>query len=69
MEKFPVFAEPDKKMKAAIISRVDKILADPNGSAVPRLEREIDEMVYKIYGLTEEEIRIVEKTKEEKNAS
>ncbi len=60
MEKFPVLADPDKKMKAAIVNRVEKILAAPDGSAVPRLEREIDELVYKLYGLTPEEIKIVD---------
>jgi len=42
---------------------VKKILAakkrDPNAN-ITELEREIDQMVYRLYGLTEEEIRIVE---------
>lgn len=29
-----------------------------------QLEREIDEMVYKLYGLTEEEIKVVEGNKQ-----
>jgi hypothetical protein len=33
-----------------------------NGFAVAAPEREIDEQVYALYGLTPEEIRIVEKT-------
>jgi len=59
MELLPVFPATDKQ-KAPLINRVEKILADPNGSVVPRLEREIDELVYKLYGLTAEEIKIVE---------
>ncbi len=31
-----------------------------DGSADPLLESEIDRLVYQLYGLTEEEIRIVE---------
>ena len=62
MESVPVFPATDKQ-KAPIISRVEKILADPAGSAVPRLEREIDELVYKLYNLTQKEIAIIEKKK------
>ncbi len=46
--------------KAPIIERVQKILADPDSSDVPRLEAEIDQLVYELYGLTEEEIALVE---------
>ncbi|MFN3533709.1 MAG: hypothetical protein ACK41Q_14600 [Candidatus Brocadia sp.] len=45
------------------ITLVDQILAakkkDPNANT-SALEQEIDEMVYKLYGLTEEEIAIVD---------
>ena len=45
------------------ITLVDKILAakqkDPNADT-SALERQIDEMVYELYGLTPEEIAIVE---------
>ena len=45
------------------ITLVDQILAakkkDPNADT-SALEREIDEMVYELYGLTDEEIKIVE---------
>lgn len=55
----------DKNIQTSIIRSVDKILsskkqnqqADTSG-----LEAEIDKLVYQIYGLTEEEIKIVEGT-------
>lgn len=50
----------------AISSLVKKILAmkqrDPDADTTP-LEREIDQLVYKLYGLTQEEIAIVEGNK------
>ncbi len=46
--------------KAPIIERVWKILADPDSPAVPRLETEIDNLVYTLYGLTRDEIALVE---------
>lgn len=54
----PIIQASDKQ-KAPIIERVQQILADPDSPEVPRLERQIDEMVYKLYGLTEDEIAIV----------
>jgi adenine-specific DNA-methyltransferase len=72
MEQFPVAVASDKQ-KAPIIKLVNKILADPDGPDVPRLEAEIDRLVYALYlsapqrgatrqasGLTPEEIEIVE---------
>ncbi|GIV39967.1 MAG: hypothetical protein KatS3mg033_1767 [Thermonema sp.] len=48
---------------AQIEQLVDKILAakkqDKNADTT-QWEREIDEMVYELYGLTEEEIKVVE---------
>ena len=53
----------DSSAQAPIISLVDRILdvkkADPSVDTTA-LEREIDRMVYELYGLTEEEIAIVE---------
>jgi len=58
----PVVKASDKQ-KSPIIERVNKILAakkkDPNADT-STLERQIDEIVYKLYNLTEEEIAIVE---------
>ncbi|MBN2654695.1 MAG: Eco57I restriction-modification methylase domain-containing protein [Nitrospirae bacterium] len=59
MQQLPIPYSSDKQ-KAPIIERVEKILADPGSQYVPRLEAEIDEMVYALYGLTPEEIAIVE---------
>jgi hypothetical protein len=59
MEQLPIpTATPDQQ--APIIDRVQQILADPSGPEVPRLEAEIDRLVYALYGLTEEEIAVVE---------
>ena len=44
---------------------VDRILAAKRKNAAAdtsKLDREIDQLVYKLYGLTEEEIKIVEET-------
>jgi hypothetical protein len=59
MEQLPVFPATDKE-KAPIIERVQKILANPDSPDVPRLEAEINKLVYALYGLTPEEIAIVE---------
>jgi hypothetical protein len=55
----PVFPATDAQ-KAPIIEHVRKILADHDSPAVPRLEAEIDKMVYGLYNLTSEEIALVE---------
>jgi hypothetical protein len=46
--------------QAPIIERVQKILAALDSPDVPQLEAEIDRLVYALYGLTEEEIAVVE---------
>jgi type II restriction/modification system DNA methylase subunit YeeA len=54
----------DKKGIELVIKEVDKILEKKQKSPTADttdLEHQIDEQVYKIYGLTEEEIKIVEK--------
>lgn len=38
----------------------ETILANPDNPAVPQLDAEIDRLVYELYGLTEEEIALVE---------
>jgi hypothetical protein len=55
----PVFTASNTQ-KAPIIEFVQKILADPESPDVPRLEEEINKFVYNLYGLTPEEIEIVE---------
>ncbi|MCX5831112.1 MAG: Eco57I restriction-modification methylase domain-containing protein [Deltaproteobacteria bacterium] len=60
MELLPLFPATDAQ-KAPIIEHVKKILTDPDSSAVRRLEAEIDKLVYTLYKLTPEEIKIIEK--------
>ncbi len=59
MELIPIPTATDIQ-KAPIIERVQKILANPENTAVPLLEAEIDRLVYELYGLTEGEIALVE---------
>jgi len=47
--------------KIMVIANDDDYLQNPQKQArVKEMEREINQMVYQLYGLTEEEIRIVE---------
>lgn len=50
-----------EKHKAPIITLVNQILTNPDSLSVPRLEAEIDRLVYGLYGLDEKEIDIIEK--------
>jgi adenine-specific DNA-methyltransferase len=59
MEQLPI-AFATSTQKAPIIELVEKILSDPDSPDVPFLEKEIDALVYDLYGLTPEEIAIVE---------
>ena len=59
MVSVPVVSATDKQ-KAPVTDRVKKILKNPGSPDVPRLEKEIDHLVYKLYKLTPEEIAIVE---------
>ncbi len=59
MELLPIFPATDDQ-KAPIIERVRKILANPDSPTVPRLEAEIDKLVYDLYGLTEAQIAVAE---------
>ncbi len=59
MEQLPI-PSATATQKAPIIERVRAILADPGSPAVPRYESEIDDLVYKLYGLTKDEIALVE---------
>ena len=69
MEKIPVVKLLDKEQKSLIqlvdqilsITKDDDYLDNPNKQAkVKRLEKEIDQLVYKLYELTPKEIEIVE---------
>ena len=60
MEKFPIPVTTDVSQ---IEKLVERILTAKRGNPqkdVSALEQEIDELVYKLYGLTKEEIAIVE---------
>lgn len=59
MEQLPI-PSTTAAQKFPITERVRKILADPDSPAVPRLESELDDLVYKLYGLTKDEIALVE---------
>lgn len=62
MENIPI-PYTSKEQQQPIIDLVDKILAAKKADATSdttTLERKIDELVYKLYGLTDEEIAIVE---------
>ena len=39
-----------------------RYLADPQSDGVREIEREIDELVYKLYGLTDAEIELIKQT-------
>lgn len=52
-----------EKRGAKVIERTRTILADPDSPDVPHLEEAIDKLVYELYGLTAEEIAIVEVNK------
>ncbi len=59
MEQLPI-PSATAAQKAPITERVRKILAAPDSPVVPRLESEIDDLVYKLYGLTKDEVALVE---------
>jgi len=59
MEQLPI-PSATATQKETITERVEKILAAPESPEVPRLEAEIDRLVYDLYGLTTEEIALVE---------
>lgn len=56
---------PEKRVEKKLEDLVDQILTakreDPEADTT-KLESEIDQMVYKLYGLTDEEIRVVEES-------
>ena len=61
MEKVPI-ADMSSMQKAALSRLVKKILADPESEGVREIEREIDELVYQLYGLTDAEIELIKQT-------
>ncbi|MBV5341959.1 MAG: class I SAM-dependent DNA methyltransferase [Deltaproteobacteria bacterium] len=59
MEQLPI-SPATNDQKAPIVERVQKILAAPDSPDVLQLEAEIDNLAYQLYGLTAEEITLVE---------
>ncbi len=59
MEQLPIPAISDKQ-KDPVIEHVQAILDNPDSPNVLRFEAEINKMIYKLFGLTPEEIEIVE---------
>lgn len=58
---YPITRHP--RRQAHIAERTQTILSDPDSPDVPRLKAEIDQLVYGLYELTEEEIKVVERKK------
>lgn len=62
MQQIPIPAAPREKQQA-VEKLVDHIIAAKQrdaGADVSALEREIDQLVYALYGLTPEEIKLIE---------
>ena len=60
MQNFPI-APRAEEQKAELSDLVQQILNNPDSPEVPNLEKEIDELVYKLYELTAAEIALIEK--------
>ena len=59
IEKIPI-PKPDKKTESELVALVDKIIdGKKKGADTSEFEREIDLAVYRLYGLSDEEIRTV----------
>ena len=61
MEKVPI-ADRTEAQKAVLSTLVEQILADPASDQVREIEREIDTLVYELYGLTDTEIELIKQT-------
>ena len=61
MDKVPI-ADRTPTQKMELSRLVEQILADPESDEVPALEKEIDAWVYRLYGLSAEEIALIEQT-------
>ena len=59
VEKTPI-AQREEKQKKELQDLVRQILKDPDSPKVPDIEREIDQLVYKLYDLTPAEIDLIE---------
>lgn len=61
MKDFPM-ADRTAEQKAELSELVEQILAAPHSGRVPDIERAIDEYVYQLYGLTEQEVQLIKQT-------
>ena len=61
MKHVPI-ADRTSEQKAELSGLVEQILDGPEGNEVPALEKEIDALVYQLYGLTRDEIALIEQT-------
>ena len=61
MKKVPI-ADRTAAQKAALSRLVKRILAAPESDGVREIEREIDDLVYELYGLTDAEIELIKRT-------
>ena len=55
-------ADRTAAQKAVLSRLVEQILADPQSNSVRNIEREIDALVYQLYGLTDTEIELIKQT-------
>ncbi len=55
-------ADRNSEQKAQLSRWVERILAEPTSDKVSALEHAIDQLVYEVYGLTEDDIALIEKT-------
>ncbi len=53
-------AEPTKKQQTDIVTLVEKILKTEKGNKFNKLDNQIDRLIYKLYNLSNEEIKLVE---------
>ena len=60
MAAVPIFPA-NKPQRQKIARLVSEILESPQSASVPQLEAKIDTLVYKLYGLTEDEIALIKK--------
>ena len=61
MRNVPI-ADRTAAQKVALSRLVEQILSDPQSDGVREIEREIDELVYQLYGLTDAEIELIKQT-------
>ena len=60
MQNFPI-SPRIRERKVELSDLVQQILNNPDSSEIPNLEKEIDQLVYELYGLTDAEIALIKK--------